>query len=628
MTTRLEKNSALAPETNTQTNAVSPELDASLNHLIKPDTLTPDTLTSDMMPSGASVSADDTLVEFASALGNPEYFAEIIAALSEEEKEELARILDQAPIETAAGDAVALVGGGGSQYSDDLGNAIDLLERQGVIDPTELAFGLIANQPDTTDRGNTSNLSTPPAPFLSLSLDLLPYSVRDQGTFGNQPITLRGGDGNDVLVDSGVIVGDGANNVYQISFAHNLSPTDTILLQGFPAGTVLNQGTMVPGSNGTAWEVTAPFSSIIFSADNSWAAGYYNIQATSGGLSSSVTITHQTSTSFGDDQITGLATDDTIFGDGAFLNNVVTGDDVINGGGGNDRLHGDSNYLTSSVGGDDTVSGGSGDDIIFGDASVINNSVCGNDTVYGGDGNDTIYGDGSSLNDSSGGDDTLHGGNGNDLIIGDSNSLNTYSSTLSLSGGNDTIYGGAGNDTIMGDASFQSGYISGFGFNFAQGGDDIIDGGDGDDIIYGDSHTYAMSSGYGVGGDDVITGGRGNDTMYGLDGNDRFVFRQADIATNGPVETDTIKDFKFDDVLDLGDLLNTAETASNLDQYLDFIQGTNGVSIHIDSNLDGTIDHTIVLENHSLSTLGGSAGTSDNDILTNMLNQNSLDTLA
>ncbi|WP_421783539.1 type I secretion C-terminal target domain-containing protein [Kiloniella litopenaei] len=627
MTTRLEKNSALAPETNTQTNSVSQELDASLNHLIKSDALTPDTLTSDMMPSGASVSADDTLVEFASALGNPEYFAEIIAALSEEEKEELARILDQAPIETAAGDAVALVGGGGSQYNDDLGNAIDLLERQGVIDPTELAFGLIANQPDTTDRGNTGNLNTPPAPFLSLSLDLLPYSVRDQGTFGNQPITLRGGDGNDILIDSGIIVGDGANNVYQISFAHNLSPTDTILLQGFPAGTVLNQGTMVPGSNGTAWEVTAPFSSIIFSADNSWAAGSYNIQATSGGLSSSVTITHQTSTSFGDDQITGLATDDTIFGDGTFLNNVVAGDDVINGGGGNDHLHGDSNYLTSSVGGDDTLNGGAGRDIIFGDAAVIGNSLCGNDIIHGDDGNDDIYGDGSLLNDSNGGNDVLYGGNGDDAIIGDAATINVFD-TNTYSGGDDIIYGGSGNDRIWGDAIHQNGYIPGVGFNFALGGDDIIDGGDGDDIIFGDSQFYPMSSGYGVGGDDVITGGRGNDTMYGVDGNDRFVFRQADIAINGPAETDTIKDFRFDDVIDLGDLLNTAETASNLDQYLDFSQGTNGVSIHIDSNLDGTIDHTIVLENHTLSSLGWPNGTSDTDILTNMLNQNSLDTLA
>ncbi|WP_417454442.1 type I secretion C-terminal target domain-containing protein [Kiloniella sp.] len=622
MTTRLEKNSALAQETNTQTTSVSPELDASLNHLIKPDTLT-----SDVMPSGAAASADDTLVEFASALGNPEYFAEIIAALSEEEKEELAKILDQAPIETAAGDAVALVGGGGSQYSDDLGNAIDLLSRQGVIDPTELEFGLTANQLVTTDNNKADGINTPPAPFLSLSLNLLPTSIRDQGTFNNQPITLRGGDGNDVLVDSGIIVGDGANNVYQITFAHNLSSTETILLQGFPAGTVLNQGTMVPGSNGSAWEVTAPFSSIIFSADNAWTAGSYNILASSGGLSSSVTITHQTSTSFGDDQITGLATDDTIFGDGTFLNNVVTGDDVINGDGGNDHLHGDSNYLTSSVGGDDTLNGGAGRDIIFGDAGVISDSVCGNDIIHGDDDNDDIYGDGSLLNDSNGGNDVIYGGNGDDAIIGDAATINVFD-TNTYSGGDDIIYGGSGNDRIWGDAIHQNGYIPGVGFNFALGGNDIIDGGDGDDIIYGDSQTYPMSTGHNVGGDDIITGGRGNDIMYGVGGSDRFVFRQADIATNGPAETDIIKDFRFDDVIDLGDLLNTAQTASNLDQYLDFSQGTNGVNINIDTNQDGVTDHIIVLENQTLSSLGWPTGTSDTDILTNMLNHNTLDTLA
>ncbi|WP_417433346.1 type I secretion C-terminal target domain-containing protein [Kiloniella sp.] len=622
MTTRLEKNSELAQEPNTKTNAVSQELYENLSHLI-----TSDTDADGVMPSGNSVNTDEVLVEFASALGDPSYFADIIATLSEEEKEELAKILDQAPIETAAGDAVALVGGGGSQYSDDLGNAIDLLSRQGVIDPTELEFGLIGNQPDTTDRGNTGSLDTPLAPFLNLSLNLLPTSIRDQGTFNNQPITLRGGDGNDVLVDSGIIVGDGANNVYQISFAHNLSPTETILLQGFPAGTTLNQGAMVPGSNGTAWEVTTPFSSIIFSADNAWTAGPYNIQATSAGLASSVTITHQTSTSFGDDHITGLSTDDTIFGDDTFLTNAIAGDDVINGGGGNDYMNGDSYYLTNSVGGNDTLSGGTGNDSIYGDAGVINDSVGGDDIIYGNDGNDDIYGDGRLLNDSNGGNDILYGGDGDDGIVGDAGSINVFD-TNTYSGGDDIIYGGNGNDRIWGDSIHQNGYIQGFGFNFALGGDDIIDGGDGDDIIYGDSQTYSMSTGHNVGGDDIITGGRGNDIMYGVGGSDRFVFRQADIATNGPVETDTIKDFRFDDVIDLGDLLNTAQTVSNLDQYLDFSQGTNGVNINIDTNQDGVTDHIIVLENQTLSSLGWPTGTSDTDILTNMLNHNTLDTLA
>ncbi|WP_085905934.1 type I secretion C-terminal target domain-containing protein [Kiloniella majae] len=622
MTTRVEKNSVLAQETNTKTNALSQELDANLSHLI-----TSDTDTDGVMPSGNPVSTDETLVEFASALGNPSYFADIIATLSEEEKEELAKILNQAPIETAAGDAVTLVGGGGSQYSDDLGNAIDLLNRQGVIDPTELGFGLIATQQETTDRDNANSIGTPPAPFLSLSLNLLPTSIRDQGTFGNKPITLRGGDGNDVLVDSGIIIGDGANNVYQITFAHNLFPAETILLQGFPAGTILNQGTMVPGSNGTVWEVTAPFSSIIFSADNSWTTGSYNIQATSAGLSSSVTITHQTSTSFGDDHITGLSTDDTIFGDDPFLTNAVAGDDVINGGGGNDYLNGDSYYLTNSLGGNDTLSGGTGDDTIYGDAGVLNDSVGGDDIIYGNDGNDDIYGDGRLLNDSNGGNDIIYGGDGDDGIVGDAGSINVFD-TNTYSGGDDIIYGGNGNDRIWGDSIHQNGYIPGVGFNFALGGNDIIDGGDGDDIIYGDSQTYPMSTGHNVGGDDIITGGRGNDTMYGVGGSDRFVFRQADIATNGPVETDTIKDFRFDDVIDLGDLLNTAQTASNLDQYLDFSQGTNGVNINIDTNQDGVVDHIIVLENQTLSSLGWPSGTSDTDILNNMLNHNTLDTLA
>ncbi|MFD2205444.1 type I secretion C-terminal target domain-containing protein [Kiloniella antarctica] len=594
-----------------------------------PDNLVNDDINTDL--TQVAEISDNALqrLQFASTLNDENSFDSFLQSLSAAERDEINDILNPAPIETAAGEAVTLVGGGGSNYNDDLGSAIDLLSKQGVIDPTELEFGLIASERSRT--GNSSDqlngFDALPVPFLNLILNLRPFSIRDQGTYGNQPITLRGGDGDDVLVDTGIIMGDGANNVYEISFAQNLAPTDTILLQGFPAGTILNQGTMIPGSNGTEWEVISPFTSIVFSADNSWVPGSYTIQASSVGLSSNITITHQTSTSFGDDHITGGTTDDTIFGDDAYVSNVVTGNDIINGDAGNDTLYGDASYLSNSTAGNDQISGGTGDDLIFGDAGTINDSICGEDIIYGDDGNDRIYGDSSVLGNSNGGDDILYGGNGDDLIVGDSSTLSTYD-TGTYSGGNDTIYGGSGNDTIYGDAASQNGYIQGFGFNFAKGGNDIIDGGDGDDIIYGDSGFYAMSSGSGVGGDDIITGGRGNDSMYGVDGNDRFVFRQADIATNGPAETDTIKDFKFDDVIDLGDLLSTAQTVSNLDQYLDFSQGPNGVNIDIDVDQDGVTDHTIILENLSLSHLSGGMGTSDTDILTNMLNQNALDTLA
>ncbi|MEH6630454.1 MAG: DUF5801 repeats-in-toxin domain-containing protein, partial [Halopseudomonas aestusnigri] len=60
-------------------------------------------------------------------------------------------LVDGDTLETAAGAGAGPTGGGGSTYSDDLGNSIDLLNAQGVIDPTELEFGLIGGTEDITD---------------------------------------------------------------------------------------------------------------------------------------------------------------------------------------------------------------------------------------------------------------------------------------------------------------------------------------------------------------------------------------------------------------------------------------------------------------------------------------------
>ncbi|MCZ4282602.1 DUF5801 domain-containing protein [Kiloniella laminariae] len=57
-------------------------------------------------------------------------------------------------LETAAGGTAAgagPAGGGGSRYSDDTGSVIDLLIAQGVIDPTELNFGLFEGIDENTD---------------------------------------------------------------------------------------------------------------------------------------------------------------------------------------------------------------------------------------------------------------------------------------------------------------------------------------------------------------------------------------------------------------------------------------------------------------------------------------------
>ncbi|WP_419901298.1 hypothetical protein [Kiloniella sp.] len=57
-------------------------------------------------------------------------------------------LADGETLETAAGAGAGPAGGGGSTYSDDLGSAIDLLNAQGVLDPTELEFGLLENGED------------------------------------------------------------------------------------------------------------------------------------------------------------------------------------------------------------------------------------------------------------------------------------------------------------------------------------------------------------------------------------------------------------------------------------------------------------------------------------------------
>ncbi|MEH6443865.1 MAG: cadherin-like domain-containing protein, partial [Oceanospirillaceae bacterium] len=153
--------------------------------------------------------------------------------------------------------------------------------------------------------------------------------------------------------------------------------------------------------------------------------------------------------------------------------------------------------------------------------------------------------------------------------------------------GNDDIVGSAVNDQI-----------------FSGLGDDILSGGDGDDLLFA---------------------GLGNDTMTGGAGADTFKLLDSDI-NDITKETDTILDFNTvdGDKLDLSDLLNTSGTAANLDQYLNFESQNNGADtlVHINKDGDfgsgGKIDHTILLEGVSF------AGSSDQDIINQLLSNNNL----
>ena len=75
-------------------------------------------------------------------------------------------------------------------------------------------------------------------------------------------------------------------------------------------------------------------------------------------------------------------------------------------------------------------------------------------------------------------------------------------------------------------------------------------------------------------------GGAGNDTLTGGTGDDIFAWRLGDQGTTAAPAADTVTDFSMaqGDVLDLRDLLQGEENASDLGQYLTFTQsGTNTV---------------------------------------------------
>ncbi len=156
---------------------------------------------------------------------------------------------------------------------------------------------------------------------------------------------------------------------------------------------------------------------------------------------------------------------------------------LLSGGAGNDTISGGDDSPNSIQGGsgDDLLYGGAGNDTIWGEAGAdIVTGNAGNDSVLGGDGADTLYG-----ND---GNDTLAGGAGNDSIRGGLN--------------NDSIIGGSGVDKMWGEAGNDNinSYTDDFGTV-----DDTIDGGTGTNTGYyvdqGDVSMLVNISFWTVGGD-------------------------------------------------------------------------------------------------------------------------------
>ncbi len=209
--------------------------------------------------------------------------------------------------------------------------------------------------------------------------------------------------------------------------------------------------------------------------------------------------------------LTGSAGDDNIDASNFSLGGVSisggAGHDTITGGSGADFLNGNA--------GNDEIFGGAGSDTLLGGA--------GNDTLDGGDDNDRINGnDGNDLIEDTGTTDATFANGVDDSIFGeagnDSIKAGIGNDFVDAGAGNDAVLGEDGADNIAGGAGLDS-IEGGAGADFLNGNADTdrIEGGDDNDQIFGGAGSDVL---LGEAGDDTINSQGGNDTMLGGSGND------------------------------------------------------------------------------------------------------------
>ncbi|WOX49141.1 retention module-containing protein [Aeromonas sp. XH] len=269
--------------------------------------------------------------------------------------------------------------------------------------------------------------------------------------------------------------------------------------------------------------------------------------------------------------------------------------------------------------GADRFNGGAGDDILFGDAvrftgiggegyAAIKQYVSGK--LGAGSATDAqvhsyIRDHASEFDQSSANDkgDTLYGGDGNDILFGQ--------------GGDDFLYGGAGNDILFGG--------SGNDTLYGESGSDVLSGGSGNDTLYGGTGNDVLSGGL---GNDILVGGLGDDILKGDAGADAFTWLKGDTEA-GKVAKDYIVDFSKSegDKLDLSDLLDSdgSKNESSLKSLLSVFQDSEGVHLQVKESSAAPVTQEIVLVNHTFDTLTGSSGTTANQVIDYMLNNNLLD---
>ncbi|MFQ2771809.1 Ig-like domain-containing protein [Aeromonas caviae] len=273
----------------------------------------------------------------------------------------------------------------------------------------------------------------------------------------------------------------------------------------------------------------------------------------------------------------------------------------------------------SNLPGVDRLDGGAGDDILFGDAvrftgisgegyAAIKQYVSGKlgaGSVTDAQVHAYITDHASEFDQSSANDkgDTLLGGDGNDILFGQ--------------GGDDFLYGGAGNDTLFGG--------SGNDTLYGESGNDRLYGGSGNDTLYGGTGNDILSGGL---GNDILIGGAGNDILMGDAGADTFTWLKGDTEA-GKVAKDYIVDFSKSegDKLDLSDLLDSdgSKSESSLKSLLSVFQDSEGVHLQVKESSAAPVTQEIVLMNHTFDTLTGGSGTTANQVIDFMLQNNMLD---
>jgi len=269
--------------------------------------------------------------------------------------------------------------------------------------------------------------------------------------------------------------------------------------------------------------------------------------------------------------------------------------------------------------GADRFDGGAGDDILFGDAvrftgisgegyAAIKQYVSGKlgaGSVTDGQVHSYITDHASEFDQSSTNDkgDTLYGGDGNDILFGQ--------------GGDDFLYGGAGNDILFGG--------SGNDTLYGESGSDVLSGGSGNDTLYGGTGNDVLSGGL---GNDILIGGAGDDILKGDAGVDTFTWQKGDTVA-GSVAKDYVVDFSKSegDKLDLSDLLDSdgSKNQGSLKSLLSVFQDSEGVHLQVKESSAAPVTQEIVLVNHTFDTLTGGSGSTANQVIDYMLNNNLLD---